>query len=106
MLYLLYSFISVLKYYVDEARVHCFLKTQGAVASWVRMVFKPRKSRGMVIWKGTLTDVLKLKVQGEDIPIIRENPIKCLGKWYDDSLSDSNIISRTKKTGRRVAVED
>lgn len=26
-----------------------------------KMVFKPRKSRRMVIWKGTLTDVLKLQ---------------------------------------------
>lgn len=60
------------------------LKTQGAVASWVRMVFKPRKSRSMVIRKGTLTDVFKLQVQGEDIQIIRENPIKGLGKWYDE----------------------
>ncbi|XP_023646720.2 iron-sulfur cluster transfer protein NUBPL isoform X5 [Paramormyrops kingsleyae] len=73
------------------------LKTLGALASWVRMVFKPRKSRSLVIRRGKLTNAFKLYVQGEQIPTIRENPIKCLGKWYDDTLSDRNNISDTGK---------
>ncbi|XP_015259494.1 PREDICTED: uncharacterized protein LOC107104090 [Cyprinodon variegatus] len=64
------------------------LKTLGALASWARMAFKPRKSR-------RLTEAFELHVQGEQIPTIRENPIKCLGKWYDDTLSDRNNISDT-----------
>ncbi|XP_076155564.1 uncharacterized protein LOC143138951 [Alosa pseudoharengus] len=71
------------------------LKTLGAVASWARMAFKPRKSRSMVIRRGKLTEAFELHVQGEQIPTIRENPIKCLGKWYDDTLSDRNNISDT-----------
>lgn len=30
---------------------------------------------------GGLTDAFDLHVQGEQIPAIKENPIKCLGKW-------------------------
>ena len=32
----------------------------------------------------------QLKLQDEDIPSIVGNPIKCLGKWCDDSLQDVN----------------
>lgn len=32
---------------------------------------------------------------GEDIPTIRENPIRCIGKWYYDSQSDMNNFSDT-----------
>ena len=73
------------------------LKTLGALASWARMTFKPRKSRSMVIRRGKLTEAFNLHVQGEQIPTIKENPIKCLGKWYDDTLSDRSNISETGK---------
>lgn len=63
------------------------------------MVFKPKKSRSLVIQKGKTTRKFKLIVQGEEIPNIQGNPIRCLGKWYDDSLSDRNSIS---STGRQV----
>lgn len=41
--------------------------------------------------------MFKLQVKGEEIPTIRENPITYLGKWYDDTLSYKNNISRTEK---------
>ncbi len=61
------------------------------------MVFKPKKSRSLVIQKGKTTGWFKLLVQGEVIPNIQGNPIRCLGKWYDESLSDKNSISSTRK---------
>ncbi|XP_030008310.1 uncharacterized protein LOC115431800 [Sphaeramia orbicularis] len=67
------------------------------MATWARMKFKPKKSRCMVIRKGKVTNRVTLHVQGEVIPSIRENPIKCLGKWFDDSLTDRKNISSTEK---------
>jgi len=60
------------------------------------MKFKPNKSRSLVIKKGKVTKRFILQVQREDIPSIMDRPIKCLGKWYDVSLKDTNNISRTK----------
>lgn len=36
-------------------------------------------------------------VQGEKIPSIIGNPIKCLGKWYDETLCDRTDISRIEQ---------
>jgi hypothetical protein len=57
------------------------------------MRFKPRKSRGLVIKKGRVTSQFPLKIQGETIPSIVDNPIKCLGKWFDASLKDKEAIT-------------
>ena len=67
------------------------------MATWAKMIFKPKKSRCLVIQKGKTTERFKLLVQGEVIPNIQGNPIKCLVKWYDDSLTDKNSISSTEK---------
>ena len=67
------------------------------VVSWARMKFKPRKSRYMIIKKVQISQQFQLKVQGEVIPSIVENPIKCLGKWFDDTLGDKNSIEMTQK---------
>ena len=61
-----------------------------------RMKFKPNKYRSLVIKKGKVTKRFNLHVQWEDIPSIMDRPIKCLGKWYDVSLKDTNNINRTK----------
>ena len=50
--------------------------------NWARMKFKPAKSRCLVIKKGKVTQRFTLKIQGEQIQSIVNNPIKCLGKWY------------------------
>ncbi|GAA6111895.1 uncharacterized protein LOC122132692 [Tachysurus ichikawai] len=63
-----------------------------SMATWA----KPKKSKSLVIQKGKKTGKFKL-VQGEVIPNIQGNQIRCLGKWYDDSLSDKNSISSTGK---------
>lgn len=65
-------------------------------ATWARMQFKPRKSRYLVIKKGISTERFVLTIQGDNIPAIQDNPIKCLGKWYDSSLNDHKNISRVK----------
>ena len=67
------------------------------LTSWARMKFKPAKSRYMVIKNGRLTTRFRLRIQDEDIPSIERNPIKCLGKWYDDTLQDVNNSKRVEE---------
>ncbi len=57
-------------------------------AKWARMTFKPIKSRSLVIRKGNISFKYNLVIQGEIIPSIKDNPIKYLGKWHDESLRD------------------
>ena len=38
-----------------------------------------------------------MKIQGEQIPSIVNNPIECLGKWYDDTLKDVNNSRRLER---------
>ncbi|XP_060584572.1 uncharacterized protein LOC132740645 [Ruditapes philippinarum] len=58
------------------------------------MKFKPRKSRYLVLRKGKILPHVDLKIQGEDIPRIIDNPIKCLGKWFDATLKDKEAINQ------------
>lgn len=69
------------------------------MATWAKMTFKLKKSRCLVIQRGKPTEKFKLLVQGEVIPSIKGNPIKCLGKRYDDTLTDKNIYSTEHQAG-------
>lgn len=72
------------------------LKALEEAATWARMKFKPKKSRSLIIKRGSVTRRFNLQVQGEDIPSIMDSPIKCLGKWFDASLSDKANIERIR----------
>ena len=73
------------------------MKALEETATWARMTFKPRKSRCLVVTKGNVTDRFKLCIQGEEIPSLVNNPIKCLGKWFDSSLTDTACHDRLKQ---------
>ena len=47
--------------------------------SWVRIKFKAKKSGYLVLRKGRVDRRVKMQIQGEEIPSIEGNPIKCLG---------------------------
>ena len=66
-------------------------------ATWARMTFKPKKSRALVIRKGRVSQQSTLTVQGETIPTIIGNPIKCLGKWFNDTLGDKDNIRKVEQ---------
>lgn len=55
-----------------------------------RMDFKARKCRSLVIQKGKVVNNIHFKIQAEVMPTIKEEPIKYLGKWYNNSLKDTN----------------
>ena len=64
------------------------LRALEETATWARMTFKPRNSRCLIVKNGKVVDKFKLEIQGEEIPSVVNNPIKCLGKWFDSTLSD------------------
>ena len=55
------------------------------------MTFKPRKSRFLILRRGKVWQKITLRVQGEDIPSLIDNPVKCLGKWFDTTLLIAEI---------------
>jgi hypothetical protein len=62
--------------------------------SLARIKFKQRMSRYLVLRKGKILPHVDLKIQGEDIRRIIDNPIKCLGKWFDATLNDKEDINQ------------
>ena len=73
------------------------LKALDKLVTWARMEFKTRKSRSVVIRRGKVTDNCIFKLQGENIPTLKDVPIKCLGKWYHNSLDDKENVKRFKE---------
>lgn len=63
---------------------------------WARMTFKPRKS-SLVNRKDNIFFKDNLVIQCEIIPSIKDNPLKYLGKYYDESLRDHNKVWSTEK---------
>ncbi|CAC5398521.1 unnamed protein product [Mytilus coruscus] len=62
------------------------------VVTWAMMKFKPRKSSSMILRKVQITTKFKPQIQGDEIPTIVDNPIKCLGKWFDDTLKHNTSV--------------
>ncbi|XP_071124333.1 uncharacterized protein [Mytilus edulis] len=46
----------------------------------------------MILKKGQITTKFQLKLPGDEILTIVDNPIKCLGKWFDDTLKDNTSV--------------
>ena len=67
-------------------------------ATWARMKFKTKKLRCLVLKNGRISQQFKMKVQCDDIPTIVSNLIKCIGKWFDSSLTDNNQTKELKLT--------
>ena len=63
---------------------------------WGRMKFKTRKSRSLVLKRGTL-DEFHFLLCGEEIPSIQEQPVKSLGRWYTEELKDTSRIQETEE---------
>ena len=67
---------------------------------WTRMSFNARKSRSLVLKKEKIIKE-RFKLSGEFIPTIKQNPVKSLGKRFDDSLKDTAAIQETKENLER-----
>lgn len=70
--------------------------TAGHTITWTHTKLKPKKSKCLVLIKAQISKRFRMKVQGENIPSIVDNLIKCPGKWFDESLSDTNLSEEIK----------
>ena len=92
-----------LKAFMDDMTVNAaqpqgarwILKKLYELTTWARMSFKPKKCRSIVIKKGQVQKNIKFQVGAEQIPTVNEEPIKCLGKWYDGTLRDTENSRKT-----------
>ncbi|XP_061185889.1 uncharacterized protein LOC133193994 [Saccostrea echinata] len=62
--------------------------------TWARMKVKPSKSRSLVIKNGKVKEE-RFKIDGETIPTVSEEPVKCLGKFFNDTLTDRQNVKET-----------
>lgn len=64
--------------------------------SWARMEFKPSKSRSISIVGGKLTNQ-RFYLGETPIPMILEQPVKSLGRWYNESLKDGEQNNKLRE---------
>ena len=57
------------------------------LVTWSRMKFKAKKSRSLSIQNGKQKQQ-KFTIAGEQMPTVKEQPVKSLGRWYAGTLSD------------------
>ena len=79
------------------------LKRLDDLIVWSRMNFKASKSRSVTLEKGKQKEV-RYQIGGEEIPTIKEKPVKSLGRWYKDNLSDKSQgkeVQELAETGLR-----
>ena len=61
------------------------------------MKFKPKKSRSLSIRRGKVDEAVKFTIADQPIPTVTDEPVKSLGRWYDDSLKDTKRGHETKQ---------
>ena len=78
-----------------EEYTHGVLRHLDRLMEWCRMKFKPKKSRSLSIRKGKVDKDVYFNVGGQRIPTVSEEPVKSLGRWYDDTLKDTAQVKKT-----------
>ncbi len=71
----------------SRAEVAHVLRGLDQLFTWCCMKFKPAKCRSLTLSKGRVT-AHKFNVGGETIPLLSEQPVKSLGRWYAMPLND------------------
>ena len=58
---------------------------------WCRMAFKPAKSRSLALVMGKIRRDVFFDVVEQRIPTVSEEPVKSLGRVFDESLTDKSM---------------
>ena len=58
---------------------------------WCRMAFKPAKSRSLALVRGKIRRDVFFDVAEQRIPTVSEEPVKSLGRVFDESLTDKSM---------------
>ena len=64
---------------------------------WSRMAFKTSKSRSLVLTRGKVRSDVFFRVAGQRIPTVQEEPVKNLGRVFDENLKDKNQEAATRR---------
>ena len=64
--------------------------------SWARMKVKSKKSRSLSIVKGGIRQI-HFTIGGDEIPTVKDQPVKSLGRLYTKSLSDRSRSPEIEK---------
>ena len=67
--------------------------------SWTRMRFKAKESWSVSFRKGKMVGK-RFQVNGEEIPLVSEQGVKSLGRWYESNLSDRHYGVRIQEQVR------
>lgn len=65
--------------------------------SWAWMKIQPSKSCSLSIRKGVRNENGTFVIRGEFIPLLSEQPVKCLGRQYTTELSDKQVARAVTK---------
>ena len=79
----------------EESEANAILGKLDDLIKWCRMQFKPKKSRSLSLRRGKVSKDTHFHIGGQRIPTVSEEPVKSLGRWYDDTMKDTK---RTKET--------
>ena len=73
----------------DKEETRNILERLDELITWSRMKFKAKKSRSLTLVKGVQKEE-KYLIGNEEIPTVKEMPVKSLGRWlYEGTLKDS-----------------
>ena len=67
---------------------------------WCRGNFKPQKSWSLSVRKGKVIQNINIMVGDQRISTVSEEPVKSLGRWFDESLKDINQAKESSRTLR------
>ena len=81
-----------------ESETRRLLERLDNLVAQSRMKFKPKKSRSLSLRKGKVSSAVTFNISEQVIPTVSQEPVKSLGRWYDDSLKDSKRRDEAKKT--------
>lgn len=73
------------------------LKRIDELVGWARMKIKPSKSRSLSIKKGVRNDNTIFVAGGENIPLVKDQPVRSLGRTYTAELSDRQMGETVRK---------
>ena len=79
----------------NEAETGRMLEHLDGLMSWCRMNFKPKKSCSFSARKSKIDAATTFTVANKQIPTVREEPLKSLGRWYDSSMKDTKREEET-----------
>lgn len=83
------------------AGCHWLLQGLERLFTWARMVFKPAKSRSLVLRKVKVEDKYRFSLAGALIPSVSEKPVKSLGKIFNSTLKDTAAVQSAGKELKR-----